>query len=501
MTDPGHQAIGGGRYKLIRVLGQGGMATVYRAHDTRLGVDRAIKILSSQYCASANIRARFQSEARTMARLRHPNILSVHDVELDGHQVYMVMELLRGGTLWDWVLAYGRMPARMAAQVMIPVLEAIEVAHGAGVIHRDLKPQNILLTGEGAPKVTDFGIARVADRNSALTKTTAVLGTQGYMAPEQRTASRNVDVRSDVYSLGATLWALVTGQTPVDLIALAIDEALLDGVEESLARIIRVAAAYKPDDRYQDTREFCEALRAALLDLPEIPPGTAALGDLPELPEVDDGHLGVGSGTLDLSPPSQSSGASESSETFMLAEDALSGPGEDPHDLRGATSIGDPEPEVQIAPAEEPPRRRSWMGIALGLVFGIGGAAWYVVSQPEQPAPAPKVQVAPPPATIEDEGVPEPEPVVEPEPEPEPGVEPEPEPVTDGTWSWSGDAVRVTLVGADGSRHGPGTVPAGKYQILAVFDEAAGAITAGSTTVSAGGSRAIQCNPIFQKCQ
>jgi serine/threonine-protein kinase len=278
----------------------------------------------------------------------------------------MVMELLRGGTLWDWVMAHGRMPPRMAAQVMIPVLEAIQVAHGAGVIHRDLKPQNILLTEEGEPKVTDFGIARVADRNVSLTKTSAVLGTQGYMAPEQRTASRNVDERSDVYSLGATLYALVTSNSPVDLIALAIDESLLDGVDSHIGNVIRKAPSYKPDDRFQNTAEMVAALRSCLPELPADPPGTPALGDLQNSPEilpsgVPSEHSSL---TMDLSP-TPDEGAPNSWETFVFAEDIAGVLGADSDGLRGATTVPDESPLPVLAPAREPRRRRG--------LFGCGG--------------------------------------------------------------------------------------------------------------------------------
>ena len=274
-----------GRYQLQEILGQGGMAVVYKAWDSRLRVERAIKILSPQVARRASLRKRFENEARTMARLAHPNIVSVTDVIQESDRFFMVMELVTGGTLWDWVTTHGRMPSRLALEHLVPVLDAMGAAHAAGVIHRDIKPQNIMLTAEGQPKVTDFGIAHVQDllNTSSLTRTGSVMGTWGYMAPEQRQSARDVDGRSDVYALGATLYAVVTADLPVDLFAAAQDEDVLGRVPEELHLLVRKATRYRADDRYQDVHEMAAACATILHDLPKLPQGTPRSGSDPEL--------------------------------------------------------------------------------------------------------------------------------------------------------------------------------------------------------------------------
>ena len=201
----------GGRYRLLEVLGEGGMAVVYRGVDTRLEVERAVKLLLPQMAARPRIRARFDAEARTMARLTHPHIVAIQDVDAEDERVFLVMELLRGGNLWGWVERYGPMPPRLAVEATLPVLDALAFAHQAGVVHRDVKPQNVLLTSEGLPKLTDFGIARIESEDSR-TRTAAVMGTWTYMPPEQRKSAKDTDLRADLYAVGAMLWALVRAE-------------------------------------------------------------------------------------------------------------------------------------------------------------------------------------------------------------------------------------------------------------------------------------------------
>ena len=174
----------GGRYQLLEVIGAGGMATVYRAWDERLQVTRAVKILSPQLYRNTTIRHRFETEARTMARLYHTHIVGVHDVGVDGERVYIVMELVAGGSLMDHVSANGPMPVKMATEALLSLMHALKAAHASGVVHRDIKPHNIMVDHNGVLKVGDFGIAHVADENMSMTKTGSVMGTWGYMAPE-----------------------------------------------------------------------------------------------------------------------------------------------------------------------------------------------------------------------------------------------------------------------------------------------------------------------------
>ncbi|GAA2359311.1 protein kinase domain-containing protein [Dactylosporangium salmoneum] len=205
-----------GRYRLQAVLGRGGMATVWRAVDDRLGRPIAVKVLSSPAGAAdpAAVR-RFEQEAHAAARLSHPNIVAVHDVGREQDMAYLVMELVDGASLADQ-LAHGPLPTGQAAAIAVQVCEALAAAHRAGVIHRDIKPANILLARSGEVKVCDFGIARLThQQQTGLTATHTVIGTSAFMAPEQATGGP-VDARTDLYALGCVLYAMLTGQPPFD---------------------------------------------------------------------------------------------------------------------------------------------------------------------------------------------------------------------------------------------------------------------------------------------
>ena len=260
--------LGNGRYDLREVLGAGGMATVYRAYDQRLQCERAIKVLAPALSERTSIRNRFIAEARMMARLQHPNIVHVDEVVYDEGPVYMVMEMVRRGSLMDILRHNGPMPPRLASAVLQPVLAALAVAHQAGIIHRDIKPHNILMTETGIPKLTDFGIAQIGGTTTSHTRTNTMMGTLAYMAPEQRSSARRVDARSDVYSVGATFFTLATLKEPHDIFAQELQSELMAGVHEELAAFIRNATRYKPEERYQSARDMLAALRAVHPRLP-----------------------------------------------------------------------------------------------------------------------------------------------------------------------------------------------------------------------------------------
>ena len=223
------------QYELIRELGRGGMGAVFLARDTRLARRVAIKFLAHESLALAE---RFLSEARATARCKHDSIVDIHDVgEADGHS-YMVLEYLQGQTLRTWIdeswQAGGRVSAAQAVELMVPVVDALAHAHGLGLVHRDLKPDNVMLTDAGAIKVLDFGIARIRDmtrdgsllvplrdpsgdgspRSHAHTQAGALMGTLPYMAPEQL-RGEEVDVRADIWAVGIMLWELCTGRHPL----------------------------------------------------------------------------------------------------------------------------------------------------------------------------------------------------------------------------------------------------------------------------------------------
>ena len=208
MTD---SRVFGGRYVLAEVLGTGGMATVWRAHDQVLGREVAIKVLSQQFAADPGFAARFEREARHAASVSHPRLVTVFDSGIDRGTPFLVMELVTGRTLRQVLDETGPLPAGQAVAVAAGVCEGLEAAHAAGLVHRDIKPANIMLAG-GEVKVLDFGIAR-ADGTAARTTTGTVLGTPAYLSPEQA-AGHPAGPASDLYSLGCVLFEMLTGSPP-----------------------------------------------------------------------------------------------------------------------------------------------------------------------------------------------------------------------------------------------------------------------------------------------
>ena len=202
-----------GRYELEEVVGHGGMSSVYRAHDSLLERYVALKILHEQYNEDDDFVERFKREARSVAQLQHPSIVTVIDRGEEEGRQYIVFEYIDGENLKEFVVRKGRLEVREALEIAIDIARALAFAHEHGLIHRDVKPQNVLLNGDGRAKVTDFGIARSLDVDSGVTQTGTVLGTSNYIAPEQA-SGRPVDVHTDVYSLGVVLYELLTGDVP-----------------------------------------------------------------------------------------------------------------------------------------------------------------------------------------------------------------------------------------------------------------------------------------------
>ena len=251
------------------------MAEVYLAHDDVLDRDVALKVMSGRYAADEEFVERFKREAQSAAALSHPNIVSIYDRGEDRSGTYYIaMEYLPGGTLKDRILERGALPPRTAAAVALQIAEALQAAHAKGVVHRDIKPHNVLVTGSGDVKVGDFGIARAAS-SSTMTKTGSILGTTHYISPEQA-MGEPVGPRSDLYSLGVVLYEMLTGTLPYDAetpIGIAMKhvngylvppKALNPDVPEGIDAVTRRLLAKDPDDRYADAAELIEDLERVL---------------------------------------------------------------------------------------------------------------------------------------------------------------------------------------------------------------------------------------------
>src|SRR5512143_3484748 len=267
-----------GAYRIINQVGQGGMASVYKAYQPSMDRNVAIKVLPRQLAESKEFAARFQQEARIIAKLEHPHILPVFDYGESDGVAYLVMRYLDAGTLKDRMEAGRPLPLAEIDRIFTQLSDALSYAHSHGVIHRDLKPSNALVDEQGNIFLTDFGIAKLLESASPrLTQTDAIMGTPAYISPEQAKAMP-VDQRSDIYSLGIILYEMVTGRvpfvadTPLAVILqhvsdpLPLPSAIKRDIPESIERVILKALAKEPDDRYATTSEFLAAWKRALED-------------------------------------------------------------------------------------------------------------------------------------------------------------------------------------------------------------------------------------------
>jgi serine/threonine-protein kinase len=265
------------RYEVEELVGTGGMSSVFRAHDRLLDRKVALKVLHQQFGDDAEYVERFRREARAVAALSHPNIVTVIDRGEHGNRQFIVFEYIAGENLKALIQRRGPAPVTTALELALQVARGLSFAHQQGLIHRDVKPQNVLLNGDGQAKVTDFGIARSLDVQHGMTQTGTVLGTSDYIAPEQAQGQR-VDEHSDVYSLGVVLYEMLKNEVPFpgeNFVAVAmrhINEAppairdTRPDVTPRLEAAVQRAMAKRPEDRFQTMAEFCRELEANLAE-------------------------------------------------------------------------------------------------------------------------------------------------------------------------------------------------------------------------------------------
>ncbi len=368
-----------GRYKIVRKLGAGGMADVYLAEDQELGRRVAIKILNDRHAADDQFIERFRREAKNAAGLSHPNIVSIYDRGKAEGTYYIAMEFLDGRSLKELIVGRGPAPIKTAVEYTRQVLAAIGFAHKHGIVHRDIKPHNVLVGPEGRLKVTDFGIARSG--TSEMTEVGSIIGTAQYLSPEQARGAP-VDPTSDLYSVGVVLFELLTGQvpftgdTPLEIAMKHLSEPpkppseLRPEVPHDLDLVVLRALAKSPSDRYHDAEEMDADLERVLQGLP-VGDDTAAAATA----------VLAGAGAMAAAP------------TSVIARPP------------SATPPGRAAPPGATPPAgyygyEGPPRRRRpiwpWV-LSVLLLIAAGGAAWFAYTKIQdqlnssKPVPVPNV--------------------------------------------------------------------------------------------------------------
>lgn len=341
------------RYEVVRKLGSGGMADVYLAHDRLLGRQVALKVLSSRYANDEQFVERFRREASAAAGLTHPNIVQIYDRGEAEGTYYIAMEYLEGRRLKDIILRYAPLDPELILSISIQIAEALRFAHRRNVIHRDIKPQNVIVDAEGRVKVTDFGIARAGNATS-MTEAGSILGTAHYLSPEQA-QGRSVEAASDLYSLGVVMYEMATGKLPFDgdnPVTIAMRHVheqpvpprnLVPDIPENLEAVILRALAKEPTERYLTAQAMLDDLRRVQNGEPVAPPPAYA---------------------------------EEPTQVMRADEQLVSGP--------QATQVRKRAPKAPEAFAEsyrEPPRRQGslwpWVLVVV-LLLALGGAAYAI---------------------------------------------------------------------------------------------------------------------------
>lgn len=323
------------KYEVIRPLGEGGMGVVYLAIQKRIDRKVAIKSIAPYLAQDPSIRERFTTEAAVLARLNHPNIVTLYDYVEGENALYLVMEYVEGHSLSE-LLRQGPLPIELVKKYFSQVLEAFSYAHEQGVVHRDIKPANIMVTAEGRVKILDFGVARLFQTDHSLTRTGMRVGTLMYMSPEQIRGERNIDHRSDIYSLGVVLYEALVGRPPYppdisefDLSLKIVQEPIFDlsrppaEIPTRLLEVILRATEKQPEYRYASCREFLRAFEDAFRE--------------------------------------------EATAAFSTRTRAVS--------------------EVELPSKKDSKTRKSvWIGALIGLVAGVGALWWIILREPSPPS-------------------------------------------------------------------------------------------------------------------
>jgi serine/threonine-protein kinase len=356
-----------GRYRVLRHLADGGMATVYVALDERLDREVALKVMRADLAKDESFVSKFRREARSAAKLSHPNVVAVYDQGDDHGHVFLAMELVNGLTLRQVMQSEGPLTPRAALDIIDPVLQALGAAHSAGLIHRDVKPENVILREDGTVKVADFGLARAIATNTSTAQTGVLLGTVAYLSPEQ--VERGIaDARSDVYAAGLLLFEMLTGSKAFigeSAIHVAyqhvhsevpLPSSRVDTVPAVLDQLVARASARDPDNRPRDANELLEEVRRA--------------------------RQALSPAQLDLRPWVAVGGAVNATMVIPRTEvvpDIISSPN---------VGLGSTGPRWHLP---RPWRGHNWLVALIVLVLVAAAALWFFTAGPGARTPVPKV--------------------------------------------------------------------------------------------------------------
>ncbi|MCK6524157.1 protein kinase [Myxococcota bacterium] len=390
-----------GRYRLGRALGEGGMAQVFWAWDELLRVERAVKVLQPEAAESPLIRTRLLGEATAMARLNHPNVLRVIDLNADHAPPFVVMELAVGGSLADRLERDGPLPVGEATHLIAQTCLALQAAHEAGIIHRDVKPQNILVGAGGMALLADFGIALLSgDGDLRTTRTNVAMGSMCFMAPEQRLDARAVGPAADVYAAACALYNLVTNENPIDLFTAAERSPRWLPLPAGLRGVLRRATAYDPEGRPPSARALAEQLLSVIGEDEAVPPALAehtalALSWRPPTPGEQRSGGATAERTFDgLFPFAQSSmDPPVEAYTPTMPPAAQYTPTAPPGPLAGPLAgplsgpVATPTASRVTAPDPQPRPRSRWIPLGAMALATIGITIWWATRPDAEPPP------------------------------------------------------------------------------------------------------------------